>query len=431
MQRKKILFVAMQMSMHTVRWINQISDQKWDVHFFPVNYLPVHQDLRNVTVHQPWYLVRPRHLLKTAIRHPRKLLRGLQHLESELHLNRLQVRAIYPFPALIRTLPYLNGFRRVRLGESEASAPAVYGPTVLARLIDQIKPDLIHSLEFQHCGYNVLKAKEIYGDGFPPWLATNWGSDIYYYRQFPDHRKQISRLLENADYYSCECARDIVLAKELGFKGQVMPVMPNTGGLDMNMVSALRAIHKPSSRKIIMVKGYQHFAGRALTALDAIERCADELRGYQVIVFSASPEIFHRVEDLKKYMRVDISLLPYAEHHVMFRMFSRARVYLGVSVSDAISTSMLEAMSMGAFPIQTNTSCCDEWIEDGKAGFHIPADDSAVIADRLRTALRDDELVDSAAEVNWTTVQARLDQNMLKTKAISFYETILDDPVTA
>lgn len=427
MQKKKILFVAMQMSTHTVRWVNQISDQEWDVHLFPVNYLPAHSELRNVTVHQPWFVVSPRLLLKEILLNPRVIFGSLWKLEEKLHPNALPVKSIYPIPVLNRMIPYLNGIRRVFLGESDATAPAVYGPKVLARLIRKLKPDLIHSLEFQHCGYNVLRAKEILGNDFPMWLATNWGSDIYYYHQFEKHRSQISRLLRNADYYSCECERDVALAKELGFSGTVMPVMPNTGGLDMALVSRLRDIHQPSRRRIIMVKGYQHFAGRALTALDAVEMCAADLMGFKIVVFSASPEILGRVEELRAFLGLDIVVFNYAPHGAMLRMFSRARIYLGVSVSDAISTSMLEAIALGAFPVQTNTSCCNEWIEDGQNGFEIPVDDVHVIADRLRKAALDDALVDRAAAINWETVRQRLDQSVLKQKAIKFYNAIFAD----
>ena len=424
--KKKILFVAMQMSTHTVRWVNQVSDQGWDVHLFPCNYLPVHPELRNVTVHQPWFVVRPRLLLKEIVLNPAILFGGFGKIEERLHPNGLPVRSIYPLPVISRMIPYLNGIRRVSLGESEATAPAAYGPGVLARLIRQLKPDLIHSLEFQHCGYNVLRAKEIIGKDLPTWLATNWGSDIFYYRQFEKHRSQISRLLRNADYYSCECERDVAMAKELGFSGTVMPVMPNTGGLDMALVSRLRDIHQPSRRRIIMVKGYQHFAGRALTALDAVEMCANDLKAFKIVVFSASPETLSRVEELRTFLGLDIVIFNHAPHEAMLRMFSRARIYLGVSVSDAISTSMLEAVALGAFPIQTNTSCCNEWIKDGQSGFEIPVDDVHVIADRLRKAALDDGLVDRAAAINWETVQQRLDQSVLKQKAIQFYNAIFE-----
>jgi glycosyltransferase involved in cell wall biosynthesis len=417
---RRILFVAMQMSTHTARWINQIADEGWDLHLFPVNHLPAIPEMRGVTVHQPWHMFRPRRMIRTLFSH------GADVVENDQSQAGLPVKAIYPLPMVHPFARAATGAKYVRLGESEAQAPFAFGPHVMARLIRRLKPDLIHSLEFQHCGYNVLRAKEIVGQAFPPWLATNWGSDIYYYRQFDDHRRQISRLLRNIDFYSCECERDVALARELGMDAHVLPVMPNTGGLDLAALEPVRRRSIPSKRRLVMVKGYQHFAGRALVALDAIERCCEALQGFKIIVFSASAETTKRVDELKKYNQLDIDILPYANHETMLNLFGDARVYLGVSISDAISTSMLEAMATGAFPIQTNTSCCDEWIEDGEEGFVIPPDDVGFIADRLARALLDDALVDSAAERNWQTVCARLDSNLLKRKAVAFYDEIFD-----
>lgn len=421
---RRILFVAMQDSPHTVRWIEQIAEQGWDLHLFPVNYLPVLPEMRGVTVHQPWYMVRLRLMLRKLLSGPSGWRESRPGLEADLYPNRPPVRSIYPLPMVPPLARILNDVIRVRLGESDAQAPLVYGPHVLARLIRQIKPDLIHSMEFQHCGYNVLRSKEISDGNFPPWLATNWGSDIYYYRNFDDHRSQISRLLRNIDYYSCECVRDVGIARELGLTAKVMPAMPNAGGFHLEQVGQMRKTHLPSTRRLIMVKGYQHFAGRALTALDAIERCVSALKGFRIVVFSASSEIYERVEELRASLGLDISVLPYSNHDKMLRLFSRARVYLGVSISDGISTSMLEAMTMGAFPIQTSTACCDEWIEDGRSGFIIPPDKVGLIADRLRQALTDDPLVDNAAEINWTVVRERLDQKVLRNKVVAFYDEI-------
>lgn len=423
--RRRILFVAMQNSPHTARWIEQIAGQGWELHLFPVNYLPVLPEMTGVIVHQPWHMVRPRMMLKELLSKISGWDRGRAGFEADsCHPNRFSVRPIYPLPMVSPLARVINGALRVRLGESNAQAPFVYGPHVLARLIRQIKPDLIHSMEFQHCGYNVLRSKEISDGNFPPWLATNWGSDIYYYRNFDDHRSQISRLLRNIDYYSCECVRDVGIARDLGLTAKVMPAMPNAGGFHLEQVGQMRKTHLPSTRRLIMVKGYQHFAGRALTALDAIERCVSALKGFRIVVFSASSEIYERVEELRASLGLDISVLPYSNHDKMLRLFSRARVYLGVSISDGISTSMLEAMTMGAFPIQTSTACCDEWIEDGRSGFIIPPDKVGLIADRLRQALTDDPLVDNAAEINWTVVRERLDQKVLRNKVVAFYDEI-------
>jgi glycosyltransferase involved in cell wall biosynthesis len=417
---RKILFVAMQMSTHAARWINQVADQGWDLHLFPVNHLPVIPELRGVTVHQPFLMVRPRELMQRV----RNAFATGPIPALNLAPRSLAEKPIFPLPMVPQLARIVNAAKRIRLGESDSRVGFFYGPQVLAHLVHRLKPDLIHSMEFQHCGYNVLRAKELAGSGFPSWLATNWGSDIYYYRQFDDHRRQISRLLQAIDFYSCECERDVALARDMGMDAHVLPVMPNTGGLDLQALAPMRRHIPPSRRRVVMVKGYQHFAGRALLALEAIERCSDELQGFRILVFSASAETIERVGQLQRESRLDIDLVPYSNHETMLQLFSDARVYLGVSISDAISTSMLEAMATGAFPIQTDTSCCDEWIEDGRDGFIIPSDDVVRIAERLKLALTDDALVDAAAEKNWQTVRARLDKDILKTKAIALYDEV-------
>jgi hypothetical protein len=265
------------------------------------------------------------------------------------------------------------------------------------------------------------------GGHFPKWLATNWGSDIYYYRRFGGHLQQIQRLLANIDYYSCECQRDVHLAKELGFKGIAMDVFPNSGGFDLAHAEELRARIKTSKRRLILVKGYQHFVGRAMTALDALERCAGILQDFEVVLFSASHEVAKRAQRLTRKGTLNIWVAEYVPHEQMLRLQSRARVYLAVSVSDAISTSLLEAISMGAFPIQSDTSCCDEWISNGQGGFIVHPDDTEWIVECLKTALTNDALVDRAAELNWATVQDRLDQSKIARRVHDLYDVIFRD----
>jgi len=370
-RKPRILFVAMQASPHVSRWASMIADQGWDLHLFPVNAIPVLSDLKHVTVHQPWKAF------------------GFPKIGASLEVAVTTERAIYPIP-MVRKFARIANVLKTSLGESGVRAPLLYGPGTLARLINDLKPDLIHSMEFQHCGYNVLQARELVGaKNFPKWLATNWGSDIFYYRNDPNHNAQIRRLLAAIDYYSCECQRDVTLAREMGMMAKVLPVKPNSGGFDLLAIDPLRRSSRPSKRRLIMVKGYQHFAGRALVALDALARISTILKDYKILVFAASKEIYPRVKQLRVSYGLDIEILSYTKHATMLRLFADARCYLGVSISDAISTSMLEALAMGAFPIQTNTSCCEEWIEDGRTGFSIPPDEVDVIADRVRRAITD------------------------------------------
>ena len=61
------------------------------------------------------------------------------------------------------------------------------------------------------------------------------------------------------------------------------------------------------------------------------------------------------------------------------KLFERARIYIGCSRSDGLSTSFLQALCSGAYPIQTDTSCASELVDGGASGSIIPLDESSVL----------------------------------------------------
>jgi len=285
-------------------------------------------------------------------------------------------------------------------------------------------------MEFQHAGYLVLAARDLIpqqdpGFIFPCWLATNWGSDIYHFGKQAGHARQIRRLCEAIDLYSCECHRDLDLGRSFGYRGPELPVLPNSGGMDITHVLSLRSPAPPSQRKVIMVKGYDHFAGRAMVSLALLERLAPKLKDYTIVLFSVGARPRVRALELAAQGILDIKVIDWATHDEILTHFGRARMYLGISVSDAISTSVLEAMVMGAFPIQTNTSCCEEWFVSGQSGFAVPPDDFELICDRFLTALSDDALVDRAAQVNLEIIRSRLAVQVLRPQIRDFYAKAL------
>lgn len=411
----RILFVAMQNSPHTARWIEMIAGRGWDLHLFPLDEGSINPNLCGITVHRP-RLSPPRPEDELVLPVP------------PAAIGRVSPARVVPFRASLKDVGGVKGLESKALswGMPDLSAPPFYGPRVLASLIDQLKPDIVHSMEFQHAGYLALGAKEILGDAFPVWLATNWGSDIFYFRRFPEHREKIVQLLNEIDFYSCECHRDIAQAQEMGYRGPILTVLPNTGGFDMDHIARLRSPDPPSKRKRLMVKGYEHFAGRAMVSLLVLESIADRLKDYEIILYSVSSGPLARAHELVSRGILNIKVVGWATHDEMLTYFGTSRLYLGVSISDGISTSVLEAMAMGTFPIQTNTSCCDEWFLDGTGGFIVSPDNPHQIRNRILAALDDDALVDQAAKINAETVARRLDRRVLAPRVANFYEPLLE-----
>ncbi len=387
----RILFVAMAESVHTARWISQLEGQGWDIHLFPsIDWGRTHPDLRNVTIYHSFY--------------------GKQNSGSKT----LRFRGIPVSSELIASI----GRRACKKMLPD------YRVLQLKHLIKKLQPDLIHSIEIQAAGYLTLDARKEYQEQFPSWIVTNYGSDIYLFGRLTEHADKIKAVLAACDYYSCECQRDVQLAKQMGFRGEVLPVLPNTGGFDLTRVVQLKQPGPTSARRLILLKGYQSWAGRALVGLRAIALCANALQGYRIAIYLATPEVKIAAELLSQSTGLPIDLIPLCSHDEMLRWYGCARVYIGLSISDAISTSLLEAIVMGAFPIQSCTSCADEWIVDGEMGFIVPPEDPEPIAAAIRRAVSDDALVDRATELNTQLASERIDQKIIRPQVIAMYEKV-------
>lgn len=397
----RILFVAMSASLHAARWISQLDGLGWDLHLFPsIDNGRTHPLLRSITVHHSVYTRLPdTHLTVRA--------RGL----------RLPFGA-HPKAALAA------GFGREILRNTWPQ----YRVRQLRRVIRRTRPDVVHALEFQHAGYLVLAARDGYTGRFPPLIVSNYGSDIYLYGRLAAHQERLRALLQAADYYTCECARDIALARDLGLRGAVLGVLPNGGGLDLARLETLRGA-PPSQRRTIIIKGYQNVMGRALCAVAALRLCADALAGYRVAIFSAGEDVKVAAELAAQDLQVPIDILPPLSHNDLLRHFSAARVYIGLSISDAASTSMLEALALGALPIQSCTACADEWIADGETGLIVPPEDPHAVAAALRRALTDDALVDAAAVRNAQVCAERLDAAAIRAQTVALYERVLKERI--
>ena len=235
---------------------------------------------------------------------------------------------------------------------------------LLSKVISRFNPDFIHALELQNAGYLLLRAARKAGQSLSKIIVTNWGSDIYWFGRFRKHRKRISELLRLADYYSAECKRDIDLALKFGFKGEILPVLPNAGGFSPSLLEEPMSL--VANRRVIAVKGYHGWAGRAKIALDALGAIREELEGLSVVVYSANYSVAKQARKLSKETKLQVTIHRKGKltHEEMIKLFEEAKIYVGVSRSDGISTSLLEAMAMGAIPVQTSTSCCEEWFQD-------------------------------------------------------------------
>jgi hypothetical protein len=292
----------------------------------------------------------------------------------------------------------------------------------LKNAYNSIQPNVIHALEIQGAGYlvsSMLKESKRPDRA----IITNWGSDLYFFGQITSERAKIIECLNDFTHYSAECQRDYELALRYEFKGQMLPCMPNGGGIELAQITAPSPLS--SSRNLLLVKAYGGTFGLGDISITITERVLEILPDPKVFFYSVTEDLEVKIQALiaKFPGRVEYSTVRKGlSHETLIEKFKIARCYLGMSRSDGISTSFLEAITYGSFPIQTDTSCAAEWINLGVIGLVVSPDEQVQIVTKICEVFLDDNLADSAQLANNNLAKQYLSFEYLKSISQTFYE---------
>lgn len=378
----KILFVCQQY-IHSARWINQLKDSHHEIYVFDCLDRPVHEELSWTNYIGNWSK------------------RKVPYIKGE---DRLKKKT----PKLYRKI---EGILKVTPAEK------------LCEIIEEIKPDLVHSLEMQSQTYHVLKANKKFDF---KWAYFCWGNDLFAYQNQSDHKKRIGDVMDNIDFLFTDTHRDIELANNLGFNKPFSAVFPGGGGYE---IKSYQPYIKPvEERKSIIIKGYQHNYGRALFVLNALELIVNELKNYTIYVYSAHQIVVDKIEELNTKYNLGIEYSTRNEeltHKDLLQKFGEAQIAIGNNSSDGIPNTLLEAMICGAFPIQSNPGgATEDYIEDGVNGLLIQnPEDAREIADKISFALKDKNLLKMSFKVN-QEIAKKIEYKEIQKQVLEAYSKI-------
>lgn len=392
----RILFVAFGSSSHTARWISQLRGENWDLHLFPVDEYYLYPDLRDVTVHQ---------LFRYA---------SSQRIDTTVR----QATLWWPFQ---------RGRMRIRNALRRLPGNPISDPARLARLIRSLKPDIVHSMDMRGAILTLAGYEKLNGS-FPQWIHTSWGSDLFYFGRQEGYEAGIRGALATCGFLMADCQRELDLAPEFGFNREVLGVFPGAGGFHIEEMCQFRQVGPVSSRRVIMLKGRQgHLGGRALVALQALHMCADALGKYEIVIYMPQGDsiVPYAAEYISLVTGLRIRVMPeHSPYEEILRLMGSARIAISVGMTDGTPHSMLEAMVMGAFPIQSNTADTRGWVEDSRNALLVPPEDAEAIAAAIRKAVSDDAMVDEADEINAQRTRDRIDISVIKPRVIETYKAI-------
>lgn len=369
----KILIVSMR-SIHTIRWVSQLKDSGHEVHYF---------DILNGGYIKEWDWV-------------------TQHTDWRYKFGDFKGRFF-----LKKNLPKLH-----KLLENDVEKE-------FERILKLIKPDVVHSFVLYKCCVPILSVMKQHPR--IKWIYSSWGSDLYFLQNFRKYRKDIELVLPEIDYFFSDTKRDFSIAKILGFQNEFLGVFPGGGGYDLSV--SKKYINPIGTRNIILIKGYQGRSGRAIKIIEAIVTIINELISFRIVVFGADKEVKDYIVSHKLDQRIEV--IGKIGHHEVLKLMGKSIIYIGNSISDGMPNALLEAIIMGAFPIQSNPgNATAEIIEDGKNGLLIEnPEDKEEIKTHILRAIENKEMLQKAYDHN-QKLKTKLDYHVIKEQVLKAYEKV-------
>ncbi|MDP9348209.1 MAG: glycosyltransferase family 4 protein [Gemmatimonadota bacterium] len=299
------------------------------------------------------------------------------------------------------------------------------------RLIDDIRPDLVHAMRIPFEG---ILAAEALRDRETPLVVSVWGNDFTLFgARYPLIGWTTRRAMRRADALHSDCLRDHQLRIEWGFDGgRPSVVLPGAGGVQEETFhegpaprELVESLAIPEGAPVVInPRGFRSYV-RNDTFFRAIPLVLRE-RPDAVFVgvgMAGNPTATGWVRRLD--VEPAVRLLSVVPRRTMADLFRLADVTVSPSEHDGTPNTLLESMACGAFPVAGDIPSVREWIEPGANGLLVDPGDPRALADAVLQAIADPRLRSDAAAVNRRLVAERAAYETVMRKAECFYAEVL------
>jgi glycosyltransferase involved in cell wall biosynthesis len=345
---------------HTRSWLRWFVERGHDIH--AVSYYPPAQPLKDVSLH----VLRPRESSSAPAASPRPATSAPSRTEG------------------LKRVAHALRYRRAGL----------------RKVLGEIAPDAFHAhFVVEHGFYGALA-------GVHPYVVTAWGSDILVAPRRDPISRQIARwTLRRADLVT---SNNRVMADEIVRLGadpsrvQVVTLGADAWFAERWSESVNVAGRRQGGPVVLSTRAHEPLYNID-TIIDAFAQ-ANTPDARLVVAHSGS-----LTEQLKSRAATDgrIEFVGTVDAERLRDLMTDAEVFVSVPSSDGTSVALLQAMSVGAFPIVADLDTQREWITDGENGILVPPRTVAALADAIALALGAPSLRKAAAERNRAIVAER------------------------
>ena len=296
------------------------------------------------------------------------------------------------------------------------------------KIVKELQPDLVHALRIPFEGMlaSFLPDKV-------PFAVTIWGNDLTLHAKGSLlMRAMTKRVLRRANGLAADANRDIRLGHEWGFSAEKQTlVVPGSGGIAFTETrliaeegqSALSWL--PMDHHIVInPRGFRPGSVRNDTFFKSIPLILSQVPNTIFVCPSmeGQPEAQNWVSQLS--IQKFTVLLPTLTQPNLWALFKRAEVSISVSQHDGTPNSLLEAMTIGCFPVAGDIESVREWITPGINGMLVNPESPEQLAQAVISALSSPKLRASAAQHNAEIIRSRAEKTTVSAQIAVFYNQL-------
>lgn len=300
----------------------------------------------------------------------------------------------------------------------------------LRRLLERVRPDLVHALRIPFEGMLAYAARPQV-----PLVVSIWGNDLTLHAHGSASMRSLTlKTLRRANGLLADAARDLRLGRQWEFPAnRPALVLPGNGGIDLAEISRLRSQQEnpawdlPADAPwVVNPRGFRPGSVRNDIFFQAIPLVLERNPAAHFVC----PAMAGQVEALgwvRRYKLQDkVSLLPYLPQPQLWSLLMHAAASVSLSSHDGTPNSLLEAMACGCLPVAGDLESLREWITPGVNGLLVEPDKAQSLADALLLALENPQLGRQAAEINLNLIRERAEIGLVRAQLQVFYQRVYD-----
>jgi glycosyltransferase involved in cell wall biosynthesis len=320
-----------------------------------------------------------------------------------------------PMPPQVKIVTWKGGLKPARL----IDAPGLL--MSLRRVLQDVKPDIIHAGPVQTCG--LLAALS----GFHPLVTMSWGSDLLRDADRDGSMRALTRfVLQRSTVLVGDCDAVRQKAQEFGFPAAKVVTFP--WGID------LKRFNPDEQEGIRLRKGWQeNFVLLHLRSWESIYGVDVLVKGFVMaaqqypklrLIMLGGGSLAGQVRHVltRGGMLDKVHFGGQVPQHELPRFYRSADLYLSASHSDGSSVSLMEALASGLPVLVSDIPGNREWVTFGVQGWLFPDGDVQALAQGILRAVEQRERLPKMGRAARQLAEERADWRKNFTNLLKAYE---------